>query len=66
MVNIAIKKLRDEKLTIWDFWKITLLFTPIIIQILMAYGIFTSFINILVSSVASFIHWYNDFDYNFF
>ena len=61
MVNIAIKKLRSEKLTIWDFWKIILLFTPIIIQIFMTYGLFTSLINILMTLVASLSHWCNEF-----
>lgn len=66
MVNIGIKKLRGEKLTIWDSWKIIFLFTPIIIQILMAYGIFTSLSNILTLLIAFFSQLYNDFGSNLF
>jgi hypothetical protein len=64
MVNIAIKKLSGEKLIKWDILKFVLLFTPIIIQTLMAYGVFTSLIQFLTSLVAFSSYLYNDFDYH--
>ena len=41
MINIIIKKISDEKITKWDIVKGGFLFTPIIIQILMVYGVLT-------------------------